>query len=71
MRRVYVLADLAILRGADREANLDALTATLTRTWAAYHQANVTFGYTLFDSSCGIQHLSSYLQRVASDLSAF
>jgi hypothetical protein len=69
MRRVYFVVDLSLLRGPNREAHLAQLMSTVARTYAAYFQADISFGYKLFDSSCGDCAVNSYLPRVAAELS--
>jgi hypothetical protein len=68
MRRFFIIADVAHLRGADRDTHLRNLMCALARAWAAYHQADITFGYRLYDSTSNDYLLSSHLQRVAAEL---
>ena len=70
MRRdIYIVVDLALLRGPDRDTNLANFISAVARTWATYHQPDISFGYTLYDSSCGEYAVNHYIQKVASELS--
>jgi hypothetical protein len=71
MRRIYFVVDLSLLRGLSRDAHLANLISVVARTYATYFQPDVSFGYKLFDSSCGDCAVDYYLQRVASELSKF
>lgn len=69
MRRVFFVVDLSLLRGPNRDTHLANLMSAVARTWATYFQPDISFGYKLFDSSCGDCAVNHYLQRVASELS--
>ena len=64
-----MVADLAPLRGEHRATHLEHLICTLARTWTAYYQPDISFGYKIYDSSSGEMLLNHQLQRVASALS--
>ena len=68
MRRVFFVVDLSLLRGPQRDIHLTNLISTLGRAWAIYHQSGITFGYKLYDSSCGDCAVTYYVPRVATEL---
>ena len=71
MRRIYIIVDLSVLRGPHRATHLGNLISAVARTWAVSYRPDISYGYKLYDSSCGDCAVNHYLQRVASELSKF
>ena len=80
MRRLFVVADLALVReqGQDGEAALHQLITALGRAWAVVHGRRqeagaardaASWGYWLFDSGCADLLLKARLSKAAHALS--
>lgn len=69
MRRLFILLDLAVARGPGLEAALRQLAIAIARAWGVWHRSDLTWGYSLYDSTCPDLLLRDSLRKAASNLS--
>ena len=70
---MYLVLDLSLLRGDNREEHLEKLIRTVSRTWmhvacdgrGQNNHSDITFGFNLYDSHMGGYMLCYQLNRVA------
>ncbi|KAI8113698.1 hypothetical protein M9435_003692 [Picochlorum sp. BPE23] len=70
VKRIYIVLDLSLLRGGDREEHLGRFVRVVSRTWlhCAGQNDDVSFGFTLYDSDVGGYMLSYQMNMVAQGL---
>lgn len=70
VKRIYIVLDLSLLRGGDREEHLGRVIRVVSRTWlhCAGQNDDVSFGFTLYDSDVGGYMLSYQMNMVAQGL---
>lgn len=73
VKRIYIVLDLSLLRGGDREEHLGRVIRVVSRTWlhCAGQNDDVSFGFTLYDSDVGGYMLSYQMNMVAQGLGTF